>query len=77
MENDIPTKILIDTKEITSEYLSKIYQESIENQIFPFSLKQAGIFPVHKQLERTTEKNYRPISLLPSISKIYERDMYN
>ena len=77
VENDIPTKILIDTKEITSEFLSKIYQESIENQIFPVSLKQADIIPVHKQLERTMEKNYRPISLLPSISKIYERDMYN
>ena len=35
------------------------------------------MIPSHKQLERTSVKNYRPISLLPCISKLYERDMYN
>ena len=77
MENDIPTNILIDTKEITSEYLTNIYHDSIENQIFPLSLKKADIIPLHKKFERTIAENYRPISLLPSDSKLYERDMYN
>ena len=35
------------------------------------------MIPSYKQLERTSSKNYRPISLLPCISKLYERDMYN
>ena len=77
VENDIPTKILIDTKEIVTEYLTKIYHISIDNQSFPPSLKKADVIPSHKQLERTSIKNYRPISLLPCISKLYERDMYN
>ena len=75
VENDIPTKILIDTKEIANEFLSNIYHKSIDNQTFPLSLKKATVIP--SQLERTSVKNYRPISLLPCISKLYERDMYN
>ena len=77
VENDIPTKILIDTKEIANVYLTNIYHKCIDNQTFPLSLKKADVIPSYKQLERTSSKNYRPISLLPCISKLYERDMYN
>ena len=77
VENDIPTKILIDTKEIANGYLTNIYHKCIENQTFPLSLKKAYVIHSHKQLERTSAKNYRPISLLPCISKLYEIDMYN
>ena len=34
------------------------------------------MIPSHKQLERTSVKHYRPISLLPCVSKLYERDMH-
>ena len=77
MENDIPTKILIDTKEIANEFLINIYHKCIDHRIFPLSLKKADVIHSHKQLERTSVKHYRPISLLPCISKLYERDMYN
>ena len=77
VENDIPTKILIDTKEIANGFLTNIYHKCIDNQTFPLSLKKADVIPSHKQLEKTSVKNYRPISLLPCISKLYERDMYN
>ena len=77
VENDIPTKILIDTKEIANEFLTNIYHKCIDNQTFPLSLKKADVIPSHKQLEKTSVKNYRQIGLLPCISKLYERDMYN
>ena len=77
VENDIPTKILIDTKEIANKFLTNIYHECIDSQTFPLSLKKADVIPSHKQLEKTSVKNYCPISLLPCISKLYERDMYN
>ena len=77
VENDTITKILIDTKEIANGYLTIIYRKCIDNQTFPLSLKKADVIPSHKQLERTNAKNYRPVSLLPCISKLYERDMYN
>ena len=40
---------------------------------FPDSLKMADIAPVHKKDETTTKDNYRPVGILPCISKIFER----
>ena len=36
----------------------------------------ADISPVHKKDERTNIENYRPVSILPSVSKIFERIIY-
>ena len=44
--------------------------------IFPSLNKEADICPIHKKDERTKGENYRPISLLPNISKIFERIMF-
>ena len=77
VENDIPAKILIETKEITSKFLTKIFNDSIDENKFPGSLKNADVLPIHKKDERTNKENYRPVSLLPTISKLYERDIYN
>ena len=35
------------------------------------------ITPAHKKDETTLKENYRPISILPSVSKIFERTMYD
>ena len=40
------------------------------------SLKRANVIPVHKKDERTLMKNDRPVSLLPIVSKLFERNMY-
>ena len=39
-------------------------------------LKYANVAPVFKKDDSTNKKNYRPISILPSISKIYERILF-
>ena len=49
----------------------------IDNGIFPDSLKFANITPVFKKDSRTEKTNYRPVSILPNLSKIYERLIYN
>ena len=36
-----------------------------------------SFIPIHKKDEKINKENYRPVSLLPTISKIFERDMYN
>ena len=77
VENDIPSKIIIATNEISSVYLTKIYNDSKDFQNFPDSLKYADVIPIHKKDEKTNKENYRPVSLLPTISKLFERDMYN
>ena len=75
IENDIPIKVLVGTTDLTMGYITGIYHHAIENQIFPSSLKKADVVPSHKQFEKTDKANYRPVSLLLSISKDYERNM--
>ena len=43
---------------------------------FPSEMKQADITPIFENDNSTKKKNYRPISVLPSKSKIFERIMY-
>ena len=74
--NNIPTKILVDTCDISSPFITKIYNNSILQTKFPLGLKLADVTPVHKKDDRTDKINYRPISILPAISKIFERFMY-
>ena len=53
-----------------------MYNESKSKADFPSSLKLADITPAHKKNERTIKNNYRPVSILPSISKVFERNMF-
>ena len=44
---------------------------------FPSEWKKANVVPVHKKGNKQTLENYRPVSLLPICSKIFERLIYN
>ena len=74
--NNIPVKILVDNSDIVSPFISKIYNDSIFTNTFPQLLKMADIIPAHKKNDRTYKENYRPISILPPISKLFERNIY-
>ena len=74
--NNIPAKHLKESSEICKEYLLKIWNDEIlENQSFPVELKLADITPIFKKEDATLPKNYRPVSVLPSVSKVFERIM--
>ena len=49
----------------------------LSNGIFPDSLKVAKIIPLYNRGDKDLLDNYRPISILPSISKIFERITFN
>ena len=49
---------------------------SLEQGIFPERMKDAEVIPLYKAKEKDLCKNYRPISLLLTISKILEKIMY-
>ena len=49
--------------------------EIIGNLKFPTKLKYADITPIFKKLECILMENYRPVSLLPVVSKNFERIM--
>ena len=46
----------------------------INTDIFPDSLKIAKVKPIFEKNDTHTITNYRPISLLPSVSKIFEKN---
>ena len=51
------------------------FNSNIINGIFPFNLNLSDISPTHKKKARILNENDRPISILPAISKIYEKLM--
>ena len=57
--------------------LKYIFKLSINTGDFPDKLKIARVTPIFKSGEETFLNNYRPISVLPCLSKILERIMYN
>ena len=54
--------------------LTHIFNKSLISGIFPNALKLAKIIPIFKKDDPSQLKNYRPISLLPAISKILEKN---
>ena len=74
--NSIPTKILKEFKTELSEPLSDMINVSFNKGIFPDFLKVANVVPIHKKGEKLDPNNYRPISLLSYISKLYEKAMH-
>ena len=73
----IPTMISVENNDIMSPYITEMYNESKSNAVFPSSIKCANITPAHKKEEKIIANNYRHVSVLPPISKIFERYMYD
>ena len=74
--NSIPTKILHLVQDQISKHLATICNLSFSTGIFPTSLKTAKVIPIHKKDSRLEVSNYRPISLLFNIDKIFEKLMH-
>ena len=76
--HSIPTNILHLIKLNISEPLSSIINLSFEKGIFPENLKTAKTIPIFKDKGSNLEcSNYRPISLLSNINKIFEKLMHS
>ena len=59
------------------EPLNKIFNLSIQTNTFSDNIKIAIIKPLYKTNDKQQISNYRPISLLPQISKIVEKIIFN
>ena len=74
--NGIPTKILQLICNIISQPLCKIINDSITTGVHPDRLKLVNVIPIFKKGSRLLVSNYRPISLLSNLNKIFEKIMY-
>ena len=73
---NIPTKLLKEVSDICLPALNDIWnKEIITQESFPNNLKLADVTPVFKKEDSSLLKNYRPVSVLPTVSKIYEKIM--
>ena len=58
---------------IISLTVSKLFNNSLSGGIYPECFKTANIIPIHKSGDSNSTVNYRPISMLPFLSKIFEK----
>ena len=65
-DSHIPTK---GTKSNSDIFTDALYSE--------FNRSLANVTPVHKKGNRSEKDNYRPVSILPNLSKVFERCIYN
>ena len=74
--DDIGSCVLKLIKTEITPVLTHIINLSISQQTFPLLWKKAKVIPLHKKDEVLYAKNYRPVSLLPVLSKVLERCVF-
>ena len=70
-------RLLILAAPYISESLTFICNQSIINNIFPEKWKEGKVTPLHKNEPKDHTNNYRPISLLPVVSKLLEKHVHD
>ena len=75
--DELPGKFLNISATIAAEPLAKLFNLSISTGEYPDILKIARVLPIYKKGESTDMNNYRPISILTHLNKIYETIICN
>ncbi|KAI0238435.1 hypothetical protein LSAT2_010850, partial [Lamellibrachia satsuma] len=71
--DNISSILLKASVNVIAKPLTSIINQSLLSGKFPQKLKIAKVIPVHKKDDNHIFNNYRPISLLPCISKVFEK----
>ena len=72
----IPAAILKQCVDIYLPFLTKAINHAITKDIFPEQLKKSEVIPLYKREDPLKKENYRLVSLLPHVSKVFERIIY-
>jgi hypothetical protein len=70
---DIPVLLLKISNQMVCEMLSKLYNLCLVEGVYPDLFKVARVIPIFKKGDRSLISNYRPISILPILNKIFEK----
>ena len=62
---------------VISSSLCRIYNLSMETGVFPDSWKEACVAPIFKGGNADDRSNYRPISVLPVVSRLFDKLIYD
>ena len=71
----IPAKLRKSCNNTISEALAKLINLSFATSTFPNKLKGAQVIPVYKKKDPLDKQKYRPISIIPFISKLFEKSI--
>ena len=72
--SDIPTKII--KENLFSNFICESINNSIKSSIVPSCLKHADVTPLYKKCNKSLKENYWPVSILPILSKVFERSIF-
>ena len=72
---NMPTKFLKLFAPFISPILSDLFNQCLNRGVYPDVLKEASVTPVFKSGDRGDPGNYRPISVLSDVNKLYEEMM--
>ena len=75
--DEISARLLKETAPVISTSLCSLYNKSLNQGVFPQEWKIANIVPVYKKVDKEYVENYRPISPLCIVSKVFERCVLN
>ena len=74
---NISPKVLKTSAMVTAETLQQLFNQALTTGEFPSNLKNADVTPGFKKKNPLNKENYRPVSVLPIISKVFEKLMQN
>ena len=75
--DNIPVSLLKDGMNELSKPLTNLINKCIAQSVFPSAEKKARIIPIYKSSEQKLMTNYRPISVLPVLSKVFELTVHH
>ena len=64
------------TSDILAQYPTNLFNKIVATGEFPEHFKIAKIVPIYKKEDPSDPSNYRPISILPILSKVFEKVIY-
>lgn len=77
MKDDIPPKFFLGTNDIICKPISTLFNRSKNVSIYPKPLKTADVTALPKDANKDNPSKYRPVSLIPTLSKIFEKVMFD